>query len=402
MRKKGKVLEKRKKKVKNATGASMPEHKATTSLNLVCLADVKEELIKWLWQPYIPLGKLTILEGDPDCGKSYLSLKLAAHVTVGRQLPFDKDRTASKLPRNVLMLVGEDGAADTIKPRFRKLAGEMGRLTLLEGLVTRKEGENDVYSSITLDNVPVLEEALQKVRPALVIIDPFQCFLGAKVDMYRANETRPVLSEIAKLAERYDCAFLLIRHLKKQDSKTIYRGIGAIDILAAARSVMLAGRNPQPAAISDLLRTDASGAVLEPKDRFVIAQTKCNLGKKGPSLAYSIDDSGLSIDGISEITADELLNSTIKTVNQDIDEWLGDLLSSGPMGANDVKAAAEAKGYGRHKLNGAVDRLHIRRKPAGFGGSWTWELPKQEEAKAVEQGATSGSEGETALVPACA
>lgn len=76
-------------------------------------------------------------EGDPDSGKSYLSLALAAHVTTGRQIPFDKDRTASKLPRNVLMLVGEDCAADTIKPRFRKVAGEMSRLTLLEGLVTR-------------------------------------------------------------------------------------------------------------------------------------------------------------------------------------------------------------------------------------------------------------------------
>lgn len=309
----------------------------------------------------------------------------------------------AKLPRNVLMLVGEDGAADTIKPRFRKVGGEMSRLTLLEGLVTRKEGETDVYSSITLDNIPRLEEALQKVRPSLVIIDPFQCFLGQKVDMYRANETRPILSELGKLAERYDCALLLIRHLKKMDSKTIYRGIGAIDILAAARSVLLAGRNPLPPSMTELLRTDASGAVLGPKDHFAIVQTKCNLGKKGPSLAYSIDDSGLTIDNISKITADELLNSTLNTVNQDIDEWLQDLLASGPMAANDVKAAAEFKGYGRCKLDAAVKRLGIKRKPAGFGESWVWEL--QQDLKAADQegkGGISQPEVEAAPILACA
>jgi len=380
----------------------LPESKATTSLNLICLADVEEEAISWLWQPYIPIGKITILEGDPDSGKSFLSLKLAAHITTGKKIPFDRDCTASKLPRNVLMLVGEDGAADTIKPRFRKVGGEMSRLTLLDGLVTRKEGENDVYSGITLDNIPALEEALRKLRPALVVIDPFQCFLGAKVDMYRANETRPILSELARLAERYDCALLLIRHLKKQDSKTIYRGIGAIDILAAARSVLLAGRNPEPASVTDLIRIDASGAVLEPKDRFAIVQTKCNLGKKGPSLEYSIDDSGLTIDGISEITADELLNSTMKTVDQDVDEWLQELLSSGPVEANAVKAAAAAKGYGRCKLDGAVTRLGVLRKPSGFGGAWTYALPSNEEAAVAGQDVIPAPEGGVAPVLACA
>lgn len=396
-----KALVRRRKNPKKIA-VNVPEPKATTSLNLVCLADVEEEVTTWLWQPYIPQGKITILEGDPDSGKSFLSLALAAHVTTGRQIPFDKDRTGSKLPRNVLMLVGEDGAADTIKPRFRKVAGEMRRLTLLEGLVTRKDGEDDVYSSITLDNIPRLEEALQKLRPALVVIDPFQCFLGAKVDMYRANETRPILSALAKLAERYDCAFVLIRHLKKMDSKTIYRGIGAIDILAAARSVLLAGRNPKAALLADVIRTDASGAILEPKDRFAIVQTKCNLGKKGPSLEYSIDDTGLTIDGVSEITDDELLNSTMKTVQQDVDEWLEDLLSSGPVEANTAKAAAAAKGFGRCKLNGAVKRLGIKRKPTGFGGSWEWDLPHRDEGVVASAPGTPDQAGELISSPACA
>lgn len=92
MKKKGRVLAKGIKKTAKPRGAGCPEPKATTTLNLVCLADVKEEPTTWLWEPYIPLGKITILEGDPDSGKSYLSLALAAHVTAGRQIPFDKDR----------------------------------------------------------------------------------------------------------------------------------------------------------------------------------------------------------------------------------------------------------------------------------------------------------------------
>ena len=78
----------------------------------------------------------------------------------------------------------------------------MKRLSLLEGVVTMKEGEEDVYSSITLDRIPLLEQALKETRPALIVVDPFQCFLGQNVDMYRVNETRPILSALSKLAEK--------------------------------------------------------------------------------------------------------------------------------------------------------------------------------------------------------
>jgi hypothetical protein len=286
------------------------------------------------------------------------------------------------LPRNVLMLVGEDGAADTIKPRFMKLGGDPMRLTLLQGVLTRQEGSEDVYSTITLDNIPQLEKAMKTVRPKLLIVDPFQCFLGAGVDMNRSNETRPILAELSNLAERYDCALLLIRHLKKLGDKTIYRGLGTIDIAAAARSVLLAGRNPQPPNLKDVLRTDERGQILHPKDRFALVHTKCNLGRKGPSLDYSIDDNGLTIDGISQLTADDLLNVPIKTGmngQPDVDEWLHNFLASGPQEATAVKAAAHAQGFGRYKLQGACDRLGVIAAPSGFGGTWMYRLPDQED-----------------------
>ena len=127
--------------------------------------------------------------------------------------------------------------------------------------------------------------------------------------------------------------------------------------------------------MTDLIRTDQDGKLLDPKDRFALVHTKCNLGKKGSSLSYSIDDMGLSIDGVSNVTDEDILNAASKTVKEDVDDWLQDMLTAGPKEANAVKAAAAAKAYGRHKLSSAAARLGVVRKPSGFGGAWVWELP---------------------------
>lgn len=369
------------------------EQKPAVRLNLVCLADVKEEEIEWLWMPYLPVGKITILEGDPDSGKSFLSLALAAPITTGRPIPFGVDSFMRRTtdPRNVLMLIAEDGAADTVKPRFRKVNGDMKRLTLLDSIIRTVDGE-DMYSSITLSDIPELETALQATNPALCVIDPFQAFLGAKIDLHRSNETRPVLFALSKLAEQYRVAIMLIRHLKKGEDKAIKRGLGSIDISAAARSILLAGRNPQPPDVTDLIRTDGNSKVLEPKDRFVVVHTKCNLDRKGRSILYSIDDSGLTLDGTSEIGENDLLNAGLKSVKQDVDEWLEGMLASGAKDVSEIKAAAAAKGFGRYKLKGAVDRLGVKSKPSGFGGAWLWELPPFKNSAAPETAHTAHPE----------
>lgn len=333
------------------------------------LADVQPEEVSWLWRPYIPLGKVSLLEGDPECGKSYLSLLLAAYVTTGRGLPdYGTSPTPDGPPRNVLLLAGEDGTADTIVPRLVKTGGDKNRVFQLSGVIQHRDGK-DIELGVTLDDIAHIEEALKEFRPLLVIVDPFQSFLGSHVDMHRANEIRPVLDGLGKLAAKYECAFLLLRHLKKDTAGGAnYRGLGSIDIYAAARSVLLAGKNPSPPKVNELF---------DEKTRLVFAQTKSSLAKKGPSIAYAIDGSGVRLEGPENVTADDILRVTPKyteTDRQGVDEWLTAQLKDGPKPARDVKHDGGANGFSARQLDSACQRLGVIRKPAGFGSGWQWSL----------------------------
>ena len=347
-------------------------------LNVVRLSDVATEEVQWLWKPYIPIGKVTILEGDPESGKSFLSLAIAAHVTRGFGLPaYGTQPPEKREPHNVLLLTGEDGTADTVKPRLLKVGGDAGRVFQLAGIVQSNKQGKDVELSITLDSINHLEEALKQFQPELVVVDPFQSFLGSHVDMHRANEIRPVLDGLGKLATKYGCAFLLIRHLKKDTSGGAnYRGLGSIDIYAAARSVLLAGKNPLPPSTAELLSVDKDGKFKDEKTRCVFAQQKCSLTKSGPSIAYDIDEDGLKMTGPVSVTVDDILQVVPKlTARQDIDDWLTKFLADGPKTASEVKNAGSAQGFSERRLWNAAKTLGVERKPAGFGKDWVWILP---------------------------
>jgi len=347
-------------------------------LNVVRLSDVTAEEVQWLWKPYLPIGKVSILEGDPESGKSYLSLAIAAQVTRGAGLPaYGTQPPEKREPRNVLLLTGEDGTADTVVPRLLKVGGDADRVFQLAGIVqTNKEGK-DVELAITLDAVAHIEEALKQFQPELVVVDPFQSFLGTHVDMHRANEIRPVLDGLGKLATKYGCAFLLIRHLKKDTTGGAnYRGLGSIDIYAAARSVLLAGKNPMPPSTAELLSVDKNGKLADEKTRCVFAQSKCSLTKSGPTIAYEIDERGLKLGGPVTVTADDILQVVPKLTDRpDIEEWLMQFLADGQKTANEVKQAGKPQGFSERQLGRAADRLGVERKPGGFGKGWFWVLP---------------------------
>jgi putative DNA primase/helicase len=355
----------------------------STRLNVVRLSDVQPEEVSWLWKPYLPIGKVTLLEGDPESGKSYLSLAIAAHVTLGEGLPaFGTAPSEKRQPRNVMLLTGEDGTADTVLPRLLKVGGDAARVFQLRGIVQTKD-EKDFEISVTLDAVQHIEAALKEYQPELVVVDPFQSFLGSHLDMHRANEVRPVLDGLAKLAAKYGCAIVLIRHLKKDTSGGAnYRGLGSIDIYAAARSVLLAGKNPLPPTVKEMLTTEHSGKLKDEKTRCVFAQTKCSLAKSGPSIAYAIEESGLTLDGPVTVTADDILQIVPKlTQREDITEWLTKHLSDGSKTSKELKQAGATKGFSERQLDKAAERLGVDRKPGGFGKGWLWSLPAPEQAE---------------------
>ncbi|WP_282129719.1 AAA family ATPase, partial [Roseobacter litoralis] len=132
------------------------------------LNDIKAKDIDWLWQPLIPYEKTTILEGDPELGKSYLCMHIAALVTTGEKLP-----DGSRMDKgNVLYISSEDDAADTIRPRMEQMGADLKRVRVLDDfLVFDEKGQRR------------LRDELEEHEPDLVVIDTLYSFLSDKVDL---------------------------------------------------------------------------------------------------------------------------------------------------------------------------------------------------------------------------
>ena len=226
-------------------------------LKLINMDSVEVEQIEWLLYPFIPYGKVTIIQGDPGEGKTTMVLQIIAKLTRGETiLPADstKDKRTDidsesdmvdaeniknnvstqhlETPVNVIYQTAEDGLGDTIKPRLLAAGADCSKVLVID----------DSDQPLTMADVR-LEEAIVQTKAKMVVLDPIQGFLGADVDMHRANEIRPLMKRIAVLSEKYHCAVILIGHMNKNSNgKSSYRGLGSIDFQAAARSVLIVGR----------------------------------------------------------------------------------------------------------------------------------------------------------------
>lgn len=339
------------------------QNSSSRRLDVVNLSDIQQTEVSWLWEPYIPLGKVSFLDGDPESGKTYIALELAAAVTTGRVvsigIPVEGQSPVKRNPANVLYLSAEDNLGDTIKPRFVRQGGDESRFLAAQGLV-QDQGDKKCFTAFHLSCVAELEERLEQYTPELVVIDPIQAFLGAKVDMHRANEVRPVLMGLSKLAERRGCAILLIRHLNKAASmKAMYRALGSVDMAAAARSILLAGRHPAE------------------KDGRVLAHLKSSLGPRGESVAYTITEAGLKWQGVADLSADDLVASPIGAAASSVEAeaFLKEYLSGGPKPATEVYAAANQRGISQGRLARRAKALGVVRKPNGYQQGWIFMLP---------------------------
>jgi hypothetical protein len=321
------------------------------------LADVQPEYVSFLWEPYIPLGKLTLIEGDPGVGKSWLACALATATAAG----LGPNGWAMDEPHNVLLLSVEDGLADTIRPRLDVMRANVQRIHALEG-------------TLTLDQhgLLLLERHISEIRPTLLVIDPLVAYLGAGVDLHRANEVRVVTSRLALMAEKHGCAIIGVRHLSKSPKdRAIYRGIGSIDFTAAARSVLLVGTDPSDPA------------------KHAIAHIKSNLAELGGAVGYEIRDGRFCWTGDSDLTAELMLGAANSQVERntiaDAKDFLREILSEGPLASEDVQRDAGNTGISRSTLNRARLELGIKGKPYVFktgqpgtnDQKWFWQLPPE-------------------------
>ena len=324
---------------------------AMAELDMQPLSEVNPEEIVWLWDPYIPLKKLTLVEGDPSSGKTYLLLAIAASVTAGHALPDQVGKVSPPTTDhgNVLYITAEDGIADTIRPRAEKVGADLTRL-----FVPRNP------QSFSLADPAILSNAMRRYSPRLVVLDPLQAFLGAGIDMHRANEVRPLMTTLLALAIEHTCAIVAIRHwTKTPGGRAKHRGQGNVDFTAAARSALSIGESPE----DDTLR--------------IMAHAKSSLSKAGVSIVFSIQDEGLQWCGTSTLTADELSAAQPNKHHhqrKDAMEWLKDYLRDGPQPSAIVIHAAEAVGISEKTLRRAKDHLHVL--ATKDGNVWFWRLPK--------------------------
>ena len=332
----------------------MDNRRNEPNLKLINMEQVEVERIDWLIYPFIPFGKVTIVQGDPGEGKTTMVLQIIAKLTKGESVlsgsdePILEGKTMALDPVNVIYQTAEDGLGDTIKPRLLAAGADCSRVMVID--------DND--QALTMMDVR-LEEAIIQTKARLVVLDPIQGFLGADVDMHRANEIRPLMKRVAILAEKYHCAIILIGHMNKNSNgKSSYRGLGSIDFQAAARSVLIVGR------IKD-----------EPEIR-VVCHVKSSLAPEGKSIAFRLDkDKGFEWIGEYDISADDLLSGDNR--GQKIHaakEFLKEILVSGSMAQTKVAEEAESRGIKKKTLWNAKKELEI--DSVKIGSQWFWMLPE--------------------------
>ena len=296
------------------------------------LSDVEPEEVHWLWEGRIPLGKLTVLEGDPKSGKSTMTVDLAARVSTGSAMP---DETPSDLdgPAHCILMTAEDGLADTVRPRLDAAGADPSRVHSWDGIASTRADKTVMrMPSMPLD-VARLEALVIRHAAKLVIIDVLAAYLDEKVNSWNDKDVRRALAPLAKMAERTGAAVVVLRHLNKGiGTKAMYRGGGSIGISGQARSILLVGLDPND----------------ETKQKQILAVTACNLAATAPSLNFKLTSIGprapVCIDwsgGPSILSADDLLIEPVSEDERaDRKEIVGLLTSwtqNGPIAVSEAK-----------------------------------------------------------------
>lgn len=313
-------------------------------LKLINMEEIRTQEIHWLWKPYIPFGKITIIQGDPGDGKTTMILAIAAAVTRGLPLP---ERDEGEEPFTVIYQTAEDGLGDTIKPRLVQAGADCAKVLVID----------ESKEALTLSDTRI-EQAITQTGARLFILDPLQAYLGANVDMHRANEVRPILKHLGNVAERTGCAIVIVGHMNKGGFKSQYRGLGSIDIQAAARSVLTLGR-------------------IQGKPTYrAFAQGKSNLAPEGKAIAFELDpETGFRWIGEYPITIDELLQGALverESVFEKAERLLKTELTGKALPASVISELAKEQEISVRTLKSAKAALGV--KSFKKQNQWYWTL----------------------------
>ena len=342
------------------------------------LSEVSSLPISWLWHGRVPRGKVTMLAGDPGLGKSFVTLDLAARITVNAAMP--DAPVSSRGPGSVLVLSAEDDAGDTIRPRIERAGGDPSRIVIVDGIRKADAPGSETGDGVRLDiNMSAIERQLERMdRPRLVIIDPISAYLG-EVDGHSNAQVRGLLSGLSRLAAKHGPAVVCVTHLNKSGAgKAVYRMMGSLAFTAAARIAWLISKDP------------------DDSDRRLMVLMKSNLDAVRTGLAFRVVDGRVEWEGTpvqmdASSLEDEGAAPAMRTRIEKADDactLIHDLLSGGARRATDVLAAAAAGGFSEGAARRAKQRLGIEsvRMPgseAGSAGVWMWQLPGAAEQSAA-------------------
>lgn len=330
-------------------------------LKTVCLADMTPKRAEYLWFPYIPRGKLTIMAGVSGSTKTWLSCDLTARVSNGVNFFTDDALTKTRRPGKVIYLTKENDFESDLLDRFGKLGANLNNIFTIDDRNTDEQG---FPLSLTDGRI---EQAAEAYQPELFIFDPIQSYVGADIDFHRANEVRPILDKLIDLAKRFNCAVVLVAHMSKMTTASaLDRILGSSDFRNAARSILIVGSDP------------------EDKESRVLAHGKNSLGRIGSSIRYHIDDTaGVVFDGLCDLDEDTIVqpkrDGTRNKPSVALGEattFLYDLLGvKGYAALEDIKTAAEEQGVKKQTLYNARDAARLQAVTIGFGADkQTWWL----------------------------
>lgn len=331
----------------------------------VRLEDVLPAQTKWIWRPYLPLGKLVILDGDPGLGKSTLLLDLAARITRDGVMPGTAAGDLDMGGHPVGIISVEDSLAETVKPRLVAQRARQDRVIVVD----------DDSDMILPDDMSTLERLIKDNGLKFVVIDPLMAMINSSIDSHRDQEIRTeIMRPLKIIAEEQDCTIALIRHLNKLNGgAAIYRGGGSIGITGATRSAMLVGKDPA-----------------DPGNSRVFAHVKCNLARSGDSWRYVIDDGDavgvLRWVETTDVTADQLVNQDFRESPKKAEaaKFLRDMLVNGPMQQAELFKYAADDGIKEGALREAAKMIGVENWKDGFKGPSVWGFKEQREEQEVD------------------
>lgn len=319
------------------------------NVDIIRGSEIEPKEVEWLWYPYIPYGKVTLIQGDPGDGKSTFVLNLAALLTTDKPLPFSSEK---REPITVIYQNTEDDADDTVIPRFIKAGGDVNRLVFIN---EEKQALNFTDQRIN--------QAIVQENAKLLILDPLSSYIGADVSLNMANEVRTQFNSLIRVARDNNCAVVIVGHMNKaQGMKALYRTTGSIDVVGAVRSALLIARTSQN--MSDSER--------------IMAVQKCNLAPMGKAIVFSVGENGVEWLEQADRSADDILGNTFSYGRPDdklneAKDFIRSMLADGAIPATECEnklQAANIKSTTAKKAKKDIGAISEK-----MGNVWFWRLP---------------------------